>query len=117
MANYTLIGDGDIVFGTTEVGYTTIGEIQSGGQKKGGDMLELKNRYGNTFVVIFFNEADECTIEAIFDTDYTLPARGDLIDIMSLEDVIVLDWELKWEQGKEKRVSLTCKKWEHVVTA
>ena len=113
-ANYTIIGDGNVVFGTDDVGYTTIGQIQSAGKKTLNEVLELKNRYGNTFVVILFDGRKEMDIESIFDADYTIPANGDLIDIFGETNCIAMDTEEMWANGKEKRIKHTIKLWDGV---
>lgn len=113
-ANYIIIGDGDVVIGTEAVGYTAIGEIQTANKKTLNELLELKNRYGNTWTVVLFDGKKEMEVEAIYDTDYTLPDNGDLISIFGETEVIVLSTEEMWEQGKEKRVKHTLKIWDHV---
>lgn len=114
-SNFKIVGTGNITFGTAEIDFATIGTITGGGQKKTGEKLELKNGYGNTFVVIFFDDKDECEIEAILDAGYAMPDRGDLIDIMGLVNVVVIDWDIKWSSGKEKGVTLRATKYAHVV--
>lgn len=111
--NYTIVGDGDITFSTDDVGYTAVGTILSGSQKRTGDLVELKDRQGNVFATIYFNDKDECEIEALWISTYTPPARGDLISIMGLTNVEVQDWEKKWENERETKFSLRCTKYRH----
>lgn len=110
-------GAADVEFGTDGVGYTTVGQVQSGSQKISGDKLELKTRKGNTFCVIYFNETGECQIEAIWDNDYADPARGDAIDLCGLTSVLVEDIEHKWAVGKERSISITARKYAAVTVA
>ncbi len=111
---YTITGNGNITFGTGEIAAATIGTVTSGGRKKAGEQLELKDVNGNTFVVIFFDDKDECEIEAILDADYTPPARGDFIDLCALTDLIVKDWDLKWANTKEKGITIRATKYVNI---
>ena len=103
---YRIVGTGNIEMGTTGVGYTAVGQIQSSTKKTGGAMIELKTRKGNTFMVVFFDEKKECSLKAIWDSTFTLPARGDAIALCGLTSVLVLDITEDWNTGKEKGISI-----------
>lgn len=109
-------GAGNVEFGTTGVGYTAVGQVQSGSRKDGGKTLELVTRKGNTFCVIYFDDRGECTLDAIFDSTYTLPARGDAIDVCGLTGCLVMDVSHKWAAGKERGISLTITKFSGALT-
>jgi hypothetical protein len=104
--NYTIVGDQDIEFGTDGVGYTAIGVIVSASRKLGGDKLEIKDREGNVYAVVYFNEKNECEIEAIFDAGVTIPDRGAAIDVCGVIDVLVDEVEHVWENEKERMLKI-----------
>lgn len=108
LGNYLIVGTAgaDNILGTEDMGYSAIGTIVSGGDKETSDKLEIKDRYGNVVAVIYFNDKHECTIEVIFDSTVTLPGIGDTISVAGLVNVIVDSIEKKWEQAKEKMVSI-----------
>lgn len=106
-ANYTIIGDGTIGFGANAVAFTAAGEVQSASSKNTGDKLELKNKHGNTFAVVYFNEHNQGQIDVIWNTTYTPPARGAVISAMGITQFLVDDVEKKWEQGKETKLTLS----------
>lgn len=113
--NYRIQGTGAIAFGTEDVGYTDVGVIQSASNQLGGDKLELKNRKGNVFLVVYFNEKNECELKAIFDTGFTLPARGDAIAILDLTNVLVDDVTLNYENEKEAGITIKATRYEALV--
>lgn len=106
MPNYTVVGDDDVEFGTAGVGYSAIGVIVSASRKEGGDKLEIKDREGRVYVVIYFNDKDECEIEVIFETGVTVPSRGDAIDVCGVVDVLVDEIEHVWENEKERMLKI-----------
>lgn len=108
MSNYLIVGTAgaDIAMGTTDMGYSAIGTIVSGDRKDSGDILEIKDRYGNVVAKVYFNDKNECSLDAIFDSTVDLPVRGDAISLAGLTDVLVEEITLKWEQSKEKMVNI-----------
>lgn len=117
VANYTIVGDGDIGFGAEDVNFTAAGEVQSASTKNTGQKLELKNKHGNTFCVVYFDENNQGQIEVIWDQTYTIPERGDTIDAMGITDFLVDEVEKKWEQGKEAKLVITITNHPHVTIA
>lgn len=111
MPNYTIKGTGDIAFGTEDVGYTDVGVIQSASNQVGGDKLELKDRNGNVFLVVYFNDKNECELKAIFDTTFDLPARGDQIDLFDLTDLLVDEVRLDYENEKDAGLTIRATKY------
>src|SRR4051812_47154333 len=99
MSNYLIVGTGgaNVEMGTTGAGYSGIGTIISADREDGGEELELKNRYGNTFAIIFFNDRDECSIDVIFKSDLTIPVRGDSLSLCGLTGVLCKKITHKWE--------------------
>jgi hypothetical protein len=113
--NYLIVGDDrDVVFGTEDVGYAGIGTIVSASHKHGGDKLEIKGRSGGVICVIYFNEKDECEIEAIFDSTITLPARGDTLSLCGLTLALCEEWEKKWENEKECILTIRATRYEAI---
>jgi hypothetical protein len=111
----TTNGATDVEIGTTGVGYTTVGEIQSATNKLTGDTVELKTRKGNVFAVVFLNNMKEGSFEAIWDDDFTIPARGDAITVFGAATFLVMDVEEKWAAGKEKMISISVKQFTDVL--
>jgi hypothetical protein len=107
--NYLIVGAGgaNVHFGTGTVGYTGIGVIVSSDRQDGGDKLELKDRQGNVFAVIYFNANNQCSIDVIFDSTVDIPERGDAIDVCGLVGVLVDDVKHKWEREKERMLTIT----------
>ena len=112
--NYTIVGTGNIVFGTHAVGYTAIGVITDASDDRGGEILELKNRYGNTWLQIYFDDRNDGEFSAILDSTATLPERGDLIDVCGHTDVIVQSYSLSWANSKEKGIKVKWSKPDHL---
>ncbi len=108
-SSYLIVGaDGaDFELGTESAEYTGIGTIVSASRKDGGEELKLKDRLGNTFVVIFFDDNNECQIDAIFDSGVTPPVRGDNIDLCGVTDALVMTIEHKWDNAKERMLTIT----------
>jgi len=119
MSNYLLVGTSgaNAVVGTADAGYNAIGTIVSAERKDSSDQLELKDRYGNVVVVIYFNYKNECTIDVIFDSTVSLPAIGDALSVCGLTIVLVDTITLKWEQGKEKMVTIKATRRANLVTS
>lgn len=106
MPNYTIVGDGDIEFGAGGATAVAVGQVQSASHQSGGEELALKDEDGNTFLIIFFDDKGECELEAIWDTGYALPARGDIIAICEEASAIVKTVTKKWSEGKEVRITI-----------
>ncbi len=104
--NYLVIGSGNPEFGTDGVGYTAIGVITGAERDDSGDKLELKDRQGNVIAVIYYNDKNECSIDVIFDADATLPVRGDAINVCGLTGVLVDSLTHKWENEKNRMLSI-----------
>lgn len=112
--NYIITGDNSIQFGTAAVGYTEIGEIVSASEGRDSDKVELKNRYGNTFAQVSHNGRYECEVEAIFNTDYTLPTEGDFVTICGKAGYIIQKFKKKWQAGKEAMFTIDFIKFDHL---
>jgi hypothetical protein len=113
--NYRIQGTGAIAFGTEDVGYEDVGVVQSASDNLTGDKLELKNRKGNVFLVVYFNDQNQCQLKAIFDTTFELPARGDSISLMGLANVLVDDVEKNYENEKEAGLTIKATRYEALV--
>jgi hypothetical protein len=103
--NYRVVGSNTVVFGTAGL-VTGYGTIVSCKRKHGGDKLELKDEEGRVFCVIYFNDKDECEFTAIFKTDVTLPARGDALSIASLANCRLDDFDIEWQNEKERMLTI-----------
>lgn len=115
--NYTIVGTGNITFGTNAVGYTAIGVITDATDDRGGDILELKNRYGNTWLKVYFDDRNDGEFTAILDSTATVPERGDLIDVCGFTDVIVEGHTKTWSNSKEKQIKIKWSKPDHLTPA
>ena len=104
----------NVKMGTAGYGYSGIGTIVSGGRTDTGDILEIKDRYGNVVAKIYFNERNECTFDAIFDSTVDIPVRSDSINIAGLTAVLVDQVDHKWEQGKERMLTIKATKHENL---
>lgn len=104
----------NITFGTGDVGYTAIGTIVSATKKLGGDKLEIKGRQGGVIIVIYFNEKNECEIQVIFDSEATLPERGDALSVCGLTNVLCDEVETKWENERETMLNIRGTRYENV---
>lgn len=111
MSNYRIQGTGNIAFGTGDVGLTDVGQVLSASQMNGGDKLELKDRQGGVFLVIYFNDKNECELKAIWDQSYALPARGDAIALFELTDVLVDECTINYENEKEAGITIKATKY------
>lgn len=113
MANtYLIVGDDNIEFGTDGAEYTGIGTIVGADREDGGDKLEIKNRKGNVFAVVYFNDQNQCSFDAIFDSSVDIPVRGDAIDLCGLTDVLVDKIKHKWQEGKERMLTIDATRYE-----
>lgn len=112
--NYLIVGTGDIGFGTDSAGYTGIGVIISATRKDGGDKLEIKDRQGNVFIVVYFNAKNECEIEVLFDEETTIPERGDALSLCGLTNVLCDDIEHKWSAGAERKFTIRGTRYAHL---
>lgn len=115
--NYTVVGDDDVEFSSDGAGYTAIGVIVSATRKLGGDKLEIKDRQGNVYAVVYFNEKNECEIEVIFETGVSVPERGDAIDVCGVTDVLVDEVEHMWENEKERMLKIRGTKYNQITVA
>src|SRR5436190_11974665 len=97
--NFLNVGtDGaNAAFGTGDVEYSGIGTIVSGGNNLTGDKFEAKGRNGGVIFVVYFNEKNECEIEAIFDSEVELPVRGDSLSLMGLTNVLCDEVKIDWK--------------------
>ncbi|MGC3991695.1 MAG: hypothetical protein QM796_18790 [Chthoniobacteraceae bacterium] len=113
---YNIVGSGNIQFGTGELG-TTYGVIVSASNKLGGDKLELKDEHGNVFVVVYFNDKNECEIQVIFDSGTALPVRGDNVSLAGLTDVLVDEVTQNWANEKEQQATIRGTKYAHLTVS
>ena len=104
-------GAANLEIGTDAVGYTAVGEIMSATNKLTGDKIELKTRKGNVFAAVFLNNMKEGSFEAIWDSSFEIPARGDAITVFGGGSYLVDDAEEKWASGKEKMISISVKQY------
>ena len=93
-------GNNTIIWGAGSV--STMGKIQSGSKKLGGDKVELLDENGEVFSAVYFNDKNECEFEAIFLAAVILPARGDAITIAGVVNALVDDLEEKWSNNNAK---------------
>lgn len=112
--NYLVVGSDDIEFSSDGAGYTGIGVIVNASRKDGGDKLELKDRQGNVFAVVYFNDKNECEFESIFDSSVTIPVRGDAISVCGKTNVLVDEIEHKWENEKERMLTIRGTRYAHL---
>lgn len=119
MSTFLIVGTAgeDFEFGTDGVGYTGIGTIVSGGRDDTGDKLELRDRKGAVFVVIYFNDKNECTIDVIFDSTVTIPERGDALSLCGLTSVLCDRVQHKWENQRERMLTITGTKYSGLTLA
>jgi hypothetical protein len=108
MSNYLLVGTAgaNVDYGTEGAGYLAIGTIVSAERNDTGDKLEIKDRYGNVVAVIYFNNKGECSIDVIFDSTVTLPTRGAVLSLCGLTDVLCDSIKHKWENDKERMITI-----------
>ncbi len=119
MSTFLIVGTAgaNVDFGTENAEYSAIGTIVSAERNDTGDKLELKDRNGNVFCVIYFNDKNECTIDVIFDSTVTLPIRGDALSLCGLTDVLCDSIKHKWENEKERMVTITATRYENVTVS
>ena len=114
-ANYRILGNQNVEFGTESVGGAGIGVILSASRKDSGDKLEIKDTNGNVFIVICFNDKGECEIKVIFDSTVTLPVRGDTLDICGVVGTLVDEIDHDWDNGRERQVTIRSTFYAHLV--
>lgn len=102
-------GNNTITWGAGSV--STMGKIQSGTKKLGGDKVELLDENGEVFCVVYFNDKNECEFEAIFLSSVVLPARGDQITIAGVVNALVDDIEEKWANNNAKMFTIRATKY------
>ncbi len=102
-------GNNTITWGAGDAG--SLGKIQSGSRKLGGDKVELLDENGEVFTAVYFNDKNECEFEAIFLSSITLPARGDTINIGGLIGALVDDIEEKWANNNAKMFTIRATKY------
>lgn len=114
MSNFLIVGTAgaNFEFGTDGAGYTAIGTIVDAKRSDDGDKLELKDRKGAVFVVIYFNDKNECSINVIFDSTVDLPVRGDALSLCELTDVLCDKIEHVWSNEKERMVTITATRYD-----
>lgn len=110
-ANYTIVGSNAVEFGTDGAGATGLGVITSCTRKDGGDKLEIKDRQGNVYIVIYFNAKGECELEVIYDSTLTVPDRGDSMMIGGSVTCLVDEVEHKWSNEKERSMIIRATKY------
>ena len=108
MSNFLIVGSAGagVEMGTDGVGYTAIGTIVGANRSDEGDILELKDRKGSVFAVIYFNDKNECSIDVIFDSTVTIPVRGDALDLCGLVDVLCKTIRHVWANEKERMLTI-----------
>jgi hypothetical protein len=102
-------GNNTIVWGAGDAG--SLGKIQSGSRKLGGDKVELLDDDGEVFSAIYFNDKNECEFEAVFLSTVTLPERGDTITIGGVANALVDDLEEKWANNNAKMFTIRATKY------
>jgi hypothetical protein len=102
-------GNNTIVWGAG--GAASLGKIQSGSRKLGGDKIELLDEEGEVFSAIYFNDKNECEFEAIFLSTVILPVRGDAITIGGIAACYVDDIEEKWANNNAKMFTIRATKY------
>jgi len=119
MSNYLLVGTAgaNVVMGTEDIGYSAIGTIVQGNRKDGAEKVFIKDRYGNTVAVIYFDYKNQCSIDVIFDSTVTLPSIGDALSLANLTDVLCDTITLKWENDKEKMVTIEATRFANLATS
>lgn len=115
--NYTIVGTGSIVWGANETAYTAIGEVIGGDDERGGEVKDLKNKYGNTWLVVLFDDRNDGSFKALMSGSATIPDRGDTIDVAGHTDVIVLGYKIDWQNDDAKAITIQWSKPDHVTIA
>jgi len=108
----TIVGDNTITWGAGEG--ANMGKVQSATRKHGGEKVELKDENGETFCVIYFDHKDECEFTAIFNSDVTLPSRGDQITIGGVTGARVDDYDVMWENSNAKKFTIRATKYANI---
>lgn len=115
MPDYTTVGtDITIEWGVKDLTNTApatkgFGEIISVRDRETGEVRDIKDGNGNTFIKVLFDARREFEVEAIIDTDATLPDRGELATINGIGEAIIEDIEQGFQGGEEGTVTFTLK--------
>ena len=101
----------EVVWGTSAAGTLSHGKILSCSKKSSGKMFEQGDENDETYSVIFYDDTIEATVEVLANTTAVLPARGVLLTVAGVTDLLVIDSEEKWTSGQTKKFSINLKKW------
>ncbi|GEM_PF-1916232 len=96
-------GDNTILWGARN-GTTITGIIVSVRDQITGEMVEIPDDIGFTVSVVFFNDKHECEAELIVQTSYPSIARGDMVTIMGITNVMVTEVEKMWENKQARKL-------------
>jgi DNA/RNA endonuclease YhcR with UshA esterase domain len=112
----TIKGDSTVLWGTA--GGTTIsGIIVSVRDQLTGEMVEIPDEVGFTVTVVFFNDRDECEVQLIVKTSVPDLKRGDAVTIAGIDNCLVTEREVNWEQKGARKLTVKATRWSGMPTA
>lgn len=112
-----VIGDNTLVMGTCMLG-NAFGKIKSAEVTRTADKEEIENCGGNLRAVVLKKLRFEMSLETVFDTSVTAPGVGDAITLpLAGVTGTVLQAKVKWEEGKERGLSITATYWDALANA
>lgn len=113
-----LVLGAEVVIGTAMLG-SDFGTVKSCSVKRNADKEELENAAGNLRAVVLKKPGFEMTLEVAFDASVTAPALGAAISLPLVGVVgrVMPGVEVKWEQGKERGLSIPVSSWDSLEDA
>lgn len=115
--SHLLIGDEDIIFGTTALG-DDFGEITKCDLERTGKEIEIENNRGGLRAFIIANPGLALNIEAIFDASVEPPGLGDPITFpyAEVEGRVMPGAKITWEAGGTRKLSFKAAYWDSLAT-
>ena len=103
--NVKFVGNGKVIWGSS--GVAAEGVLCEGGSvKKVADKSAITDNDGNTVLLVFFNERNECNFSFLAQVDSVIPEVGDAITIGGAADCIVDDVTETWTKGDAKKIAV-----------
>jgi hypothetical protein len=116
--NDVLIIGQQTVIGTAMLG-EDFGTVKSASVKRQADKEDLLNGNGNLRAVLLSKPGFELTLEVAFDASVTPPGLGERIalPLVGVTGRVMPGVEVKWEQGKERGLSIPVNSWDSMEDA
>jgi hypothetical protein len=111
--NHVLIGDDDIIFGTSMLG-DDFGQIKKCDLERTGKEIEIENNRGSLRAVILTNPGFALDLEVEFDSSVQPPAFGDPITFPYAGVIgrVMPGAKISWEAGGSRTLSFKAAHWD-----